>query len=175
MTAIVAMTAAHVDALMPYERAMFGTEAWSAGSYRSEIADTRSRYYVAAEDGDGRLLGWAGVLVIGSAAEILTVGVVPEARRRGIARTLLADLLAEAVRRGAREAFLEVRVDNVAARELYRSEGFAEVGIRRGYYGAGLVDGVTMRRSLVSEHRSERSERGAERTTDERSREEASQ
>lgn len=148
MTAIVPMTVSHIDALMPHERTMFGTEAWTHSSYRAELADTRSRHYVAAEDDDGRLLGWAGIMVIGAAAEILTVGVVPEARRRGIARELLADLLAEAVRRGAHEAFLEVRIDNTAARELYRSEGFTEVGIRRGYYGAGLVDGVTMRREL---------------------------
>jgi ribosomal-protein-alanine N-acetyltransferase len=61
---------------------------------------------------------------------------------------MLADLLAEAVRRGAREAFLEVRVDNEPARALYRSEGFDEVGRRRGYYDGGRVDAVTMRKEL---------------------------
>jgi ribosomal-protein-alanine N-acetyltransferase len=61
---------------------------------------------------------------------------------------MLADLLAEAVRRGAREAFLEVRVDNAAARALYRREGFEDVGVRRGYYDAGRVDAVTMRKEL---------------------------
>jgi ribosomal-protein-alanine N-acetyltransferase len=142
------MTAAHVDALLPYEREMFGTEAWTASSYRAELADTRHRHYVAVESDDGALLGWAGVMVIQDAAEILTVGVVPAARRAGLARLMLADLLAEAVRRGAREAFLEVRVDNAAARALYRREGFEDVGVRRGYYDAGRVDAVTMRKEL---------------------------
>jgi ribosomal-protein-alanine N-acetyltransferase len=145
---LVAMTPAHIEALMPYERAMFGTEAWTAAGYRAELADRRHRYYVAAEDGDGTLLGWAGVMVVQDAAEILTVGVVPTARRTGLARRMLADLLAEAVRRGAREAFLEVRVDNEPARALYRSEGFDEVGRRRGYYDGGRVDAVTMRKEL---------------------------
>jgi [ribosomal protein S18]-alanine N-acetyltransferase len=59
-------------------------------------------------------------------------------------------LVTEAVRRGAREAFLEVRVDNTAARSLYRGEGFEEVGLRRGYYDGGRVDAVTMRKNLAT-------------------------
>jgi ribosomal-protein-alanine N-acetyltransferase len=143
------MTAAHIDALMPFEREMFGTEAWTRNGYRAELADTRTRYYLAAEGADGTLLGWAGVMVIGHTAEILTVGVVPAARRSGIARAMIGTLLAEAIRRGAGEAFLEVRVDNAAARALYRSEGFEEVGLRRGYYDGGRVDAVTMRKRLT--------------------------
>ena len=146
---IVPMTVRHIDALLPYERDMFGTEAWTRSGYRSELADTRRRYYVAVEDPDGALLGWAGVLVVADTAEILTVGVVPGARRAGLARRMLADLLVEAGHRGAREAFLEVRVDNAAARGLYASEGFAELGVRRGYYDGGRVDAVTMRKDLA--------------------------
>lgn len=145
---VVPMTAAHVDALMPYEREMFGPEAWTASSYLTELADTRTRHYLAVEDVDGALLAWGGVMVVADAGEILTVGVVPAARRRGIARQLLHALLDEARRRGAREMFLEVRVDNAAARTLYESEGFAQVGLRPGYYDAGRVDAVVMRREL---------------------------
>jgi ribosomal-protein-alanine N-acetyltransferase len=143
------MTAAHIDALMPYEHDMFGTEAWTRASYHAELADNRHRYYVAAEAADGELLGWAGVMVVGETADILTVGVVPAGRRAGVARQLVAVLLAEAVRRGATEAFLEVRVDNDAARGLYASEGFAEIGVRRGYYDGGRIDAVTMRKGLT--------------------------
>ncbi len=146
--AVVPMTAEHINALMAHEQAMFGTEAWSAASYRSELADTERRHYLAAVTESGDLLGWGGVMVVADSAEILTVGVVPTARRRGIARLLLDDLLAEARRRGAVEAFLEVRTDNDAARALYLREGFAEVGLRRGYYDGGRVDAVVMRRDL---------------------------
>jgi [ribosomal protein S18]-alanine N-acetyltransferase len=145
---VVAMRAEHIDALMPYERAMFGTEAWTANGYRSELADTRRRHYLVAQGEQGELLGWAGVMVIADSAEILTVGVVPSARRRGIARLLLDGLLADARRRGAVEAFLEVRVDNAAAQSLYAREGFVEVGVRPGYYDGGRVDAVVMRREL---------------------------
>ena len=150
---LVPMTAAHVERLLPFERDMFGTESWSAAAYRDELADRRHRYYVVVESAEGELLGWAGVRVVQDAAEILTVGVVPAARRAGLARRLLAELLAEAVRRGAHEAFLEVRVDNEPARTLYRSEGFADVGRRRGYYDGGRVDAVTMRKPLTGEER----------------------
>lgn len=145
---VVAMRTEHIDALMPYERAMFGTEAWTAGGYRSELADTLRRHYLIAQGEQGELLGWAGVMVIADSAEILTVGVVPSARRRGIARQLLEGLLAEVCRRGAVEAFLEVRVDNEAAQSLYTREGFAKVGLRPGYYDGGRVDAVVMRREL---------------------------
>jgi len=146
---LVPMTVTHVDALMAHERDLFGTEAWTRQAYRAELADTRHRYYVAAEAEDGALLGWAGVMVVQDVAEILTVGVVPAARRTGLGRLMVADLLAEAVRRGAREVFLEVRVDNDAAQALYRREGFAEIGRRRGYYEGGRVDAVTMRKELT--------------------------
>lgn len=145
---IVPMRADHIASLMPYEKEMFGSEAWTASGYRTELADTQRRHYVVAEGADGALLGWAGVMVIGESAEILTVGVVPSARRRGIARQLVGRLLDEARRRGASEAFLEVRVDNEAARALYASERFDEVGLRRGYYDLGRVDAVVMRREL---------------------------
>lgn len=146
--AIVPMLAAHIDAVMPYEREMFGTEAWTASGYRTELADVARRYYLAAQAADGTVLGWAGLLVVGESAEILTVGVIPSARRRGIARALLDGLIEEARRRAAVEAFLEVRVDNAAARALYNADGFVEVGIRPGYYDGGRVDAVVMRRDL---------------------------
>jgi len=147
---IVAMTRKHVDALMGHEREMFGTEAWSRASYLAELADKRNRYYLAAEGPAGELLGWAGVLVVADAAEIMTVGVVPGARRAGTGRRMLDALLAEAIRRGATEVFLEVRADNEAALELYRTAGFDEIGIRRGYYAGGTVDAITMRKAFDS-------------------------
>ena len=145
---IVPMTEAHIDRLMAHEHELFGTESWSADSYRAELADAGSRYYIALEDADRKLLGWAGLLVAADQAEILTVGVATAAQRRGLARRMLAALYAEAIRRGAREVFLEVRVDNHPAISLYESEGFARIGTRRGYYENGRVDAAVMRRGL---------------------------
>jgi len=163
---VVPMTKEHITALMPYEREMFGAEAWTADGYRDELADTRHRHYLAAVDAavvvdavvapavapavdeNQVLLGWAGVRIVADSAEILTVGVIPAARRQGIAARLLAMLLDEARRRGAVEAFLEVRVDNPGAQRLYERARFVKVGVRRGYYDGGRVDAVVMRRAL---------------------------
>ena len=135
------MTVEHIAALMTHERQMFGTEAWTANGYRTELADTERRHYLAAMSAQGELLGWGGVLVIADSAEVLTVGVVPAARRRGIARLLLDDLLAEARRRGAVEAFLEVRVDNDAARCAVSARG-----IHPGRHPAGVLRRRSRRR-----------------------------
>jgi ribosomal-protein-alanine N-acetyltransferase len=145
---IVSMTTAHVALLMPYEQELFGSEAWSVAAYHAELADVRNRYYIAVEGEEGELLGWAGVLVGADQAEILTVGVVPSARRHGLARDMLSSLYDEARRRGARELFLEVRVDNAGAIALYENESFAAIDRRRGYYDHGRVDAVVMRREL---------------------------
>ena len=145
---IVPMRSEHIDRLMRYERELFGPESWTRGSYRSELADTRTRSYVVAEDAAGELLGWAGVRVVGDEADIMTVGVIPAARRHGVGARLVAELLDLARGRGATLAYLEVRFDNAAARRLYGREGFDEVGIRRGYYDGGRVDAVVMQREL---------------------------
>jgi ribosomal-protein-alanine N-acetyltransferase len=81
---------------------------------------------------DGRRI--AGFLVSRAVAEdereILNLAVAPEFRRQGVGRGLLAGFLTEA--RGT--VFLEVRESNLAARNIYKSMGFKEVGIRSGYY-----------------------------------------
>ena len=155
------MRVADLDAVMPFEDQMFGPEAWSRQSYLDELADTELRYYIVAETvaetpeqterpgtAGQQLLGTAGLLTIGETAQILTVGVLPVARRRGIGRLLVRELVTEARRRRAIEVLLEVREDNHAAQRLYASEGFTVLGRRRGYYEQGRVDAVTMRLPL---------------------------
>jgi ribosomal-protein-alanine N-acetyltransferase len=144
------MRVADLDAVMPFEDQMFGPESWSRQAYLDELADTELRYYIVAEraersDPSGGLLGTAGLLTIGETAQILTIGVLPAARRNGVGRLLVRALVAEARRRRATEVLLEVREDNHAAQRLYAGEGFTVLGKRRGYYEQGRVDAITMR------------------------------
>ncbi|MEI6984946.1 MAG: GNAT family N-acetyltransferase [Rhodospirillaceae bacterium] len=87
----------------------------------------------------------------GDEAEILTLAVLPEKRRRGLGYRLLADGLAGAAARGARTMFLEVAEDNIAALALYAGAGFIPVGRRPGYYiSAGRsIAATVMARSLA--------------------------
>jgi ribosomal-protein-alanine acetyltransferase len=142
---IVPMTEAHLDEVMVYESAMFGTESWSRSAYRDELRDKRTRWYIVALGEENKLLGWAGLMTVADSAQIFTVGTVPHARRQGVARRLIAAMLDEARRRAATEVFLEVRVDNEPAKALYEELGFTPLRIRRGYYDGGRVDAVEMR------------------------------
>jgi ribosomal-protein-alanine N-acetyltransferase len=83
-------------------------------------------------------------------AEILTIGVAPETRRRGLARALIGNLAKRARQRGARRLLLEVAADNDAAITLYKSSGFILLGERPGYYRlpTGRADALIFGHSL---------------------------
>jgi [ribosomal protein S18]-alanine N-acetyltransferase len=73
--------------------------------------------------------------------EILNVAVDPSFRRRGVARMLVGQLLANF--RG--NAYLEVRASNIAARKLYHSLGFEAVGVRSNYYDTPGESAIVMK------------------------------
>jgi ribosomal-protein-alanine N-acetyltransferase len=83
-------------------------------------------------------------------AEILSLGVAPAARRRGVARSLLSAATVESFRRGAEKLYLEVACDNFAALGLYSSAGFLEVGRRGNYYvrTGSTVDALVLARDV---------------------------
>lgn len=82
-------------------------------------------------------------------AEILTLCIVPAARRRGLGATLLAGAMAAVGARGAAAMSLEVAEANPAARALYDRAGFARVGRRPRYYRDG-GDALVLRRPVAS-------------------------
>ncbi len=77
-------------------------------------------------------------------AEVLTLAVTPEARRGGIAASLLSEATATAAAMGAKSIFLEVSVTNIAASALYSRAGFIEAG-RRPHYYSDNTDALVMR------------------------------
>jgi len=73
--------------------------------------------------------------------EILNLAVDPPFRRRGVARSLIAQLLANF--RG--NVYLEVRQSNIAARKLYHSLGFEAIGVRKDYYDSPGESAIVMK------------------------------
>lgn len=141
-------TPADVDAIMALETSTFENDAWSPEMMARDVADPNCYYLVAfPPDEPGRIEAYAGLLAPRGAPEgdIQTIAVAPVARGRGLGRTLMQALIGEARKRGAREVFLEVRADNPSAQRLYERLGFAEVGVRRGYYQPDNVDAIVMR------------------------------
>ncbi|MBI3122096.1 MAG: ribosomal protein S18-alanine N-acetyltransferase [candidate division NC10 bacterium] len=93
--------------------------------------------------------GYICVWVVSDELHINNIAVDPRWRRRGIAGALLEAALDHGRMRGARRAFLEVRVSNLAAQALYRQYGFEAAGVRRGYYDQPTEDAVIMRRERL--------------------------
>ncbi|MCX8205448.1 MAG: ribosomal protein S18-alanine N-acetyltransferase [Candidatus Nezhaarchaeota archaeon] len=68
---------------------------------------------------------------------VISIAVLPHARRMGIGSALMARTMDALRRYGASEVFLEVRVSNEPAIALYRKLGFEYVRKIRGYYADG--------------------------------------
>jgi len=98
-------------------------------------------------------VGFASGQDAGDEAEIVTLGVIPSARRRNVGRALVEEIARRALELGASRLFLEVAVDNPAAISLYENTGFSRVGQRKGYYSrrntGAKVDALVMRRDIV--------------------------
>ena len=79
-------------------------------------------------------------------AEIITIGVHPDARRTGIGVALLGVMEADLKKSGVKHIFLEVAADNTLARVLYEQNGFVQIGVRPRYYDG--VDAIMMRKDI---------------------------
>lgn len=134
-----------IDAAVALERAVFTDDPWPAEGFWSELAGVpATRYYLVACSGE-EFLGFGGLMVVGSQADVQTLVVAPEARGRGVGTTLLRALLDEAWRRDAQSVMLEVRADNDQAIRLYERHGFARLARRHGYYQPSGQDALVMR------------------------------
>lgn len=89
----------------------------------------------------GSPTGFVLARLAGGEAEILTLCVRPQMRRRGVARALLDALLTQLEQLAVAEIYLEVAEDNLAALALYHTSGFKLVGRRTAYYRS--QDGIT--------------------------------
>ena len=134
-----------VEALTQVESVCFDRDAWSPKLVENELsADTRS---VLLASDDSKVIGYGSIQVIDDVADLQRIAVVPDARRAGLGRELLEELLAKATGLGATRIMLEVAADNDAAISLYESFAFAEIALRKGYYADGR-DALVMEKSL---------------------------
>lgn len=136
------MTPAQMAAL--HAAAFDRARPWSEAEFAALTADPQVFAL-----GDARTLALGRVVL--DEAELLTLATDPGHRRQGLARALMRGWIAEAARRGAARAFLEVAADNAPALALYTACGFARAGRRRAYYprpGAPAADALILTRTL---------------------------
>ena len=137
-----ALEARDLDAVEEIERASYPTP-WSRAMFAAELEKPSSLSIGAYQDA-GELVGYAIVSRYVDAWHVMNIAVVPEFRRRGIARSLLERLFELTSGEGRRGYTLEVRVANEVAIRLYEQAGFKPRGIRRGYYTDNREDALIM-------------------------------
>jgi len=129
------------------EKSSFG-DPWSEDSFRRLLGVAPAIFLVALFPPDEAVAGYVVAFAIGEDGELLNVAVDQKFRGKGLAGQMLDAALIELGARRVRTAFLEVRESNTAARALYKSRGFIEIGRRSKYYRRPVEDALVLRRSL---------------------------
>lgn len=116
---------------------------WTEGNFSDALL---SGYDAVVLEFDRYLVGYRVMMFGAGEAHLLNLSVDREWQRRGFGRQLLLDCIRAARDGGNSVLFLEVRPSNAAGIALYRDVGFAQVGLRKGYYPAivGREDALVM-------------------------------
>ena len=138
-----------LEAVHRIELASFSSP-WPPNAYHSELSQNRLASYLVARV-DDEIVGYGGMWLMVDAALSTTFAVHPAWRRQRIGERLLLAFLDLAVARQAREATLEVRLSNIAARRLYEKYGFRPVGLRPRYYSDNGEDALIMTTEPIAE------------------------
>ena len=119
-----------LDAVMMIEELTY-THPWTIGIFRDCL---RVGYCSWVMEIDGEVIGYGVMSVAAGEAHILNICIQPDFQGRGLGRKIMHRLVTLARDHGVDTMFLEVRYSNRVAQILYESEGFNEIGQRRGYY-----------------------------------------
>ena len=127
------MTAHDLDAVVMIEVAVY-PHPWTRGNFSDSLT---AGYHCWIVECGGEIAGYTVVAITAEEGYLLYLSVAGSWQRQGVGRELLAFVLRLARDYSAGRILLEVRPSNVSARALYAAAGFAEIGVRRGYYPAG--------------------------------------
>ena len=127
-----------LNELANLHRACFPSKPWA----ESDFADLKKSGcdIMASQNG---FVVWR---VVADEAEIITIGVHPDARRGGIAAAMMALVENDVKARGGKKIFLEVAENNAPARALYENNGYNRIGVRPKYYDG--IDAILMEKKL---------------------------
>ena len=144
MIEIIRMSREHLLAVAEIEQISF-SDPWSVESLELMLGE-QAMGLVAIED--RRVLGYVGMMCVLDEGQIINVATHPDARRRGVGRSLMIAIEQSAKERGIVFLSLEVRESNAAARSLYSSLGWLECGIRKNFYSKPTENACIMTKSI---------------------------
>lgn len=151
MVRIVDTRPEHLDDILLMEQQCFSVP-WTHEQLMAQLSDFM-HIFLAAEDENGRAVGYAGLMYVLDEGYISNVAVSPDRRREGIADMLLTELYARAKAKKLSFLTLEVRESNIPAQNLYKKHGYTEVGRRKAYYSRPKEDAVLMTCFLSEEEK----------------------
>ena len=124
---------------------------WSEESILHDVRENVVARWLVLDDGEGRVLAYAGMWLVIDEAHVCNVAVHPDVRRRGYGRRIFEALMALAQESGMGMITLEVRRSNLAAQNLYHACGMLDVGYRKRYYEDNREDALIMYRDLPAQ------------------------
>ncbi len=151
MVRIVDTRPEHLDDILLMEQQCFSVP-WTHEQLMAQLSDFM-HIFLAAEDENGRAVGYAGLMYVLDEGYISNVAVSPDRRRVGIADMLLTELYERAKAKKLSFLTLEVRESNIPAQSLYKKHGYTEVGRRKAYYSRPKEDAVLMTCFLSEEEK----------------------
>ena len=122
---------------------------WTKDQFLMDIQQPHTQYYLLVEN--SLLQGFIGYSKVIDETEITNIAVAKKLQKKGYARQLLRFLLDREKQAGTYNVYLEVRTSNLAARHLYQSEKFRELGKRKSYYHDPVEDAIIMSTKLKTE------------------------
>lgn len=116
-----------------------------AGEEITSLFNNDNTYIITAVDA-GKTIGFIIFRYLLGEAEIITVAVRPEYRKRSIASTILRGSISFLKANGGGRIHLEVAANDEAALNLYLKNGFTKTSIRKDYYTRNgiKVDAINM-------------------------------
>lgn len=125
------------------------SQPWTYADFEDSLAkEDGTTVLLVAEDTD--VIGYLVLYTASGESEIVTIAVSPEARRKGVGRRLIEEVIAFSKKSSIyiEEINLEVRFSNEPAIKLYKSVGFSIVGKRPNFYSNPKEDALLMKRTL---------------------------
>lgn len=126
------MTEADLDAVMAVEEAVYPFP-WTRGIFFDCL---KIGYLCQVLERDGKLIAYAVMSTAVEESHLLTIVVADDEQGKGYGKMMLNKVIEMAVSDNAKTMYLEVRISNKAAIQLYHQRGFNELGIRKNYYPA---------------------------------------
>ncbi len=138
----------YLDEIVEAEKICFENDPWSRESFIDAAEGEGFRIFLVKDMQMSKIAAYSIIYYAADQADLANIAVLPECRGLKIGKALLEKTMEFAHSKGVSDVFLEVRESNSAARGLYLSSDFTEIGRRKKYYKNPREDAIIMVRKL---------------------------